>query len=191
MLGIAHAPWTHSWTLARTRAAPRDAPVERDGLVVASSGFLLGEDQPMGLEARTLELLARHLIEGVAWPPLDFLVVDLPAGTSAVQHLLARLVKVDGALVVVTPQRVAHLDAQKVVRLYQHLRVPVIGGVENMSYQRCPHCGREIARFERADDAHTIWSQGVECLTRFPFGPEEDRRETLAALAGVVAAKLS
>jgi len=52
----------------------------------------------MGLEAQTLELLARHLIQWVRWPAIDFLVVDLPAGTSAVQHVLARLLKVDGAL---------------------------------------------------------------------------------------------
>jgi len=69
-----------------------------DGLQIVSTGFLLGEDQPMGLEAQTLELLARHLIQWVRWPAIDFLVVDLPAGTSAVQHVLARLLKVDGAL---------------------------------------------------------------------------------------------
>ena len=99
MLGIAHTKWTHVWTLARTTGAhTRESPVEHDGLFVASTGFLLGEDQPMGLEAQTLELLARHLIQWVRWPAIDFLVVDLPAGTSAVQHVLARLLKVDGAL---------------------------------------------------------------------------------------------
>src|SRR5438309_8847258 len=126
MLGIVHRPWTHSWTLAQAGASTSEAPVERDGLQIVSTGFLLGEDQPMGLEAQTLELLARHLIQSVRWPAIDFLVVDLPAGTSAVQHVLARLLKIDGALIVVTPQRVAHLDAQKAVRLFQHLRVPVL-----------------------------------------------------------------
>jgi ATP-binding protein involved in chromosome partitioning len=190
MLGIAHRPWTHSWTLAQGGAAAPEVPVERDGLQIASSGFLLGEDQPMGLEAKTLELLARHLIHGVRWPALDFLVVDLPAGTSAVQHVLARVLKVDGALIVVTPQRVAHLDAQKVVRLYQHLRIPVLGGVENMSHLSCPHCGREIALFEPAKQSETIWDQGVERLARFPMGPEAERRGMLAALAGLVVTRL-
>jgi ATP-binding protein involved in chromosome partitioning len=190
MLGITHRPWTHSWTLAQARSTTRELPVERDGLQVVSTGFLLGEDQPMGLEARTLELLARHLVEGVRWPALDFLVVDLPAGTSALQHVLARILRIDGALVVVTPQRVAHLDTLKVVRLYRHLRVPVIGGVENMSYLRCPHCGDQVTLFERAEGSQTIWAQDVELLARFPLGPEEDRREGLAALSGIVAARL-
>jgi ATP-binding protein involved in chromosome partitioning len=191
MLGIAHRPWTHSFTLAQTRGAAHEAPVEREGMQIVSTGFLLGEDQPMGLEAQTLELLARHLIHEVRWSPIDFLVVDMPAGTSAVQPVLARLLKVDGALVVVTPQRVAHLDAQKVVRLYRHLRVPVLGAVENMSHLVCPHCGSEIAVFEPADPSETIWDQGVDRLARLPFAPEAERGETIAALAGLIATKLA
>src|SRR5207237_8831843 len=105
---------------------------------------LLGEGRPMGLEASTLELLARHLIDEVAWPALDYLVVDLPAGTSAVQHVLARRLKVSGAILVVTPQRVAPLDTQNVVRLYQHTRIAVLGGVENMASLCCPHCDAEV-----------------------------------------------
>jgi ATP-binding protein involved in chromosome partitioning len=190
MLGIAHTTWTHVWTLARARTAAREAPVESHGLYVASTGFLLGEDQPMGLEGSTIDLLAQHLIEGVAWPDLDYLVVDLPAGTSALQHVLARRLLVTGALVVVTPQRVAHLDTQKVVRLYRHLRIPVLGGIENMAFLRCPHCGKETRLFAPADDADTIWSAGVERLSRIAFGDEDARRRAFEALADVVVARL-
>ena len=191
MLGIAHTKWTHVWTLARTTGAhTRESPVEHEGLFVASTGFLLGEDQPMGLEASTLELLARHLIDEVAWPALDYLVVDLPAGTSAVQHVLAPRLKVSGAIVVVTPQRVAHLDTQKVDRLYQRLRTPVLGGVENMAFLRCPHCGKEVELFPPADQAHTIWEMGVERLARLAFAPIELQLAALDGLADQIAAKL-
>jgi ATP-binding protein involved in chromosome partitioning len=191
MLGIAHTSWTHVWTLARARSAAREAPIESHGLYVASTGFLLGEDQPMGLEGTTIDLLAQHLVEGVAWPALDYLVVDLPAGTSALQHVLARRLPVAGALVVVTPQRVAHLDTQKVVRLYRHLRIPVLGGVENMAFQRCPHCANEIELFTPADHADTIWSTGVERLARIAFGDDAAREAAFDALARVVVAKLA
>ncbi len=191
MLGIAHTKWTHVWTLARAGTVAKESPVEREGLFVASTGFLLGEDQPMGFEASTLELLARHLIDEVAWPALDYLVVDLPAGTSAVQHVLARHLKVSGALLVVTPQRVAHLDTQKVVRLYQHLRIPVLGGVENMAYFRCPHCGEETELFPPAEQTQTIWEMGVERLARLAFGPINSQPETFVKLADRVAEKLS
>jgi len=191
MLGIAHTKWTHVWTLARAGTVAKESPVEREGLFVASTGFLLGEDQPMGFEASTLELLARHLIDEVAWPALDYLVVDLPAGTSAVQHVLARHLKVSGALLVVTPQRVAHLDTQKVVRLYQHLRIPVLGGVENMAYFRCPDCGEETELFPPAEQTQTIWEMGVERLARLAFGPINSQPETFVKLADRVAEKLS
>src|SRR2546427_8115341 len=190
MLGIAHTKWTHVWTLARTTGAhTRESPVEHEGLFVASTGFLLGEDQPMGFEASTLELLARHLIDEVAWPALDYLVVDLPAGTSALQHVLARHLKVSGAVLVVTPQRVAHLDTQKVVRLYQHLRVAVLGGVENMAFLQCPHCGREVELFPATDEAQSIWSMGVERLARLPFAPLDMQEGAFGALATRVVGK--
>jgi ATP-binding protein involved in chromosome partitioning len=192
MLGIAHTKWTHVWTLARTTGAhTRESPVEHEGLFVASTGFLLGEDQPMGFEASTLELLARHLIDEVAWPALDYLVVDLPAGTSAVQHVLARRLKVSGAILVVTPQRVAHLDTQKVVRLYQHLRTPILGGVENMAFLRCPHCGEEVELFPPADQAQTIWALGVERLARLAFAPIGSQQEAIEKFADRVVDKLS
>jgi len=191
MLGIAHTKWTHVWTLARTTGAhTRESPVEHDGLFVASTGFLLGEDQPMGFEASTLELLARHLIDEVAWPALDYLVVDLPAGTSAVQHVLARRLKVSGAILVVTPQRVAHLDTQKVVRLYQHLRTPILGGAENMAFLQCPHCGEEVELFPPADQAQTIWALGVERLARLAFAPIGSQQEAIEKLADRVVDKL-
>lgn len=191
MLGIANPKWTHVWTLARTGPVARESPVEREGLFVASTGFLLGEDQPMGFEASTLELLARHLIDEVAWPALDYLVVDLPAGTSALQHVLARHLKVSGAVLVVTPQRVAHLDTQKVVRLYQHLRIAVLGGVENMAYLRCPHCDEEVELFPAADEAQTIWSMGVERLARLAFTPIDTQKEAIEKLADRVVEKLA
>jgi ATP-binding protein involved in chromosome partitioning len=192
MLGIAQTKWTHVWTLARTGVPrARESPVERDGLFVASTGFVLGEDQPMGFEGSTLELLARHLIDEVAWPALDYLIVDLPAGTSAVQHVLARHLRVSGALLVVTPQRVAHLDTLKVVRLYQHLRIPVLGGVENMAYLRCPHCNEQVELFPAAEQEQTIWELGVERLGRLAFAPIDAQGSVLDSLADRIAQKLA
>jgi ATP-binding protein involved in chromosome partitioning len=157
---------------------------------VVSTGFLLGEDQPLGLEGQSLELLTRNLVDGVDWPALDHLIVDLPAGTSALQHVLARRLRVSGAIVVVTPQRVAHLDALKVVRLYRHLRIPILGGVENMAYLACPRCGERVALFDPADETQAIWTQGVERLAWIPFTEESERERAFAALAEVVIEKL-
>src|SRR6266487_6371117 len=77
------------------------------------AGFILGEDQPLGIEAMTAQMMVRQLVEDVAWGELDFLVVDLPPGTADIQQVLVRAVPLTGALIVVTPQYVAHLDARK------------------------------------------------------------------------------
>jgi ATP-binding protein involved in chromosome partitioning len=183
MLGIEHERWTHVLTVARTQRRERERPVEHDGLQVVSTGFVLGEDQPLGLEGRSLELLARRLSYEVNWPPLDFLIVDLPAGTSALQHLLARDLRVDGALVVVTPQRVAHLDALKVLRLYRHLRIPVLGGIENMAFMTCRHCGRELELFPAAAEAQTVWAAGIRRIARIPCSFGEPDTTAFASIA--------
>src|SRR5262249_36979404 len=71
--------WQAAWTVARPKESRlRHRPVERHGLKIVSAGFILGEDQPLGVEAMTAQMMVRQLIDGVAWGELDFLVVDLP-----------------------------------------------------------------------------------------------------------------
>lgn len=174
MLGIEHTSWVHSWTLASRRHEgdrPRFRPVERYGLPVVSTGFIVGEDQAIGLPERTVELLARQLLTDVAWPALDVLVVDLPPGTPMVHQVLAKVLPMSGAIVVVTPQTVAHVDARKAVTMFRSLKVPVLGGVENMAGVRCAHCGELMRLFPEADPARTIWAHDVDRLVSVEFDP--------------------
>ena len=172
MVGITRHRWTESWTLARPKdRRVRLAPVERHGLRIASAGFILGEDQPLGVEGLTAQMMVRQLVQDVAWGDLDVLVVDLPPGTSDVQQALVRIVPVTGALVVATPQYVAHLDARKAVRMYQRHRVPVLGWVENMGPMRCPHCGEPVEVFPEVPAERSLASLDVERLGSIPFDP--------------------
>ena len=168
MLGIEHPQWTQQWMLAE-RAPARFKPVMREDLAVVSTAFIIGEDQPLGVDAMTAGLIAKQLIHSVAWPELDYLVVDLPPGTSTVQHILVREVKSAGAVIVVTPQLVAHLDARKAVQMFRSLKVPVLGAVENMSAAACPHCGQELRVFEACPEARSIWALGIDCLAVLPL----------------------
>lgn len=201
MMGIEHHSWTREWTLAQRRQAIRFVPVVRRDLHVVSIGFVLGEDQPLGVDPASAAMIARQLLEQVAWPELDYLVVDLPPGTSAVQHTLVRLLRPDGAVVVVTPQTVAHIDARKAVQMFRHLRVPVLGAVENMSDAACPHCGQRVQLFAPAPHDRSVWALGVDRLARIPFGltPPQDGAvdlgpevmKSFAPLAGEVVARLA
>jgi ATP-binding protein involved in chromosome partitioning len=172
MLGLRRETWTEGWTLARAGGPEAQRPmpaIERHGLKVASAGFFLGEDQAMGIGAMGIDLLVKQLVRTVTWGELEFLVVDLPPGTADVAHTLMRELRVSGAIVVVTPQEVAHLDARKAVTMFRHARVRVLGAVENMSAFSCPGCGERISLFPAVSPDRAIWQMEVDKLGGIPF----------------------
>jgi len=193
MLGVSRTAWTKDWTLARRGGTPLPA-LERRGLKVMSAGLIVGEDQSLGLDAPSIELLMRQLVEQVEWGELDHLVVDLPPGTSAVQHVLLRVVKLSGAVIVVTPQDVAHLDARKAVTMFRHAKVPILGAVENMAGFRCPHCGELTDIFSEVATERSIWSMDVPKLGSLPFdrafGGLADGNAAFDGIAQRIVAKL-
>ena len=146
-------------------------PVEQFGIKLMSVGFLLGENQSLSLESGLIDLLLVRLLNNVSWGDIEYLVIDLPPGTADLQQQLMRRTKLDGVLLVVTPQDVAHLDAKKVLDLCRRMNVPVIGGVENMSGLICPCCNERIDVFPRVADERSIWAQGVRKLGEIPMDP--------------------
>jgi ATP-binding protein involved in chromosome partitioning len=171
-VGLTKHRWTEYWTLAEPgRRATRYAPVVRHGLKIASAGFILGEDQPLGVEALTATTIMKQLLHDVEWGDLDYLIVDLPPGTADIQQVLLKAIPLTGALIVATPQYVAHLDARKAVRMYQRHHVPVMGWIENMGPMACPHCGQPVAVFPEVPPARSIRSLGIEPLGSIPFDP--------------------
>jgi ATP-binding protein involved in chromosome partitioning len=145
--------------------------VVRHGLKIVSAGFILGEDQPLAVDALTATTMVRQLLDDVDWGELDYLIVDLPPGTGDIHQVLLKTIPVTGALIVVTPQYVAHLDARKAVRLYQRHHVPVLGWVENMGPMACPHCGEPVAVFPEVPPARSIRQLGIEPIGSIPFDP--------------------
>jgi ATP-binding protein involved in chromosome partitioning len=187
------------WSLWEARGI-RLEPVERFGVKLMSVGFLLAEDQVFPGAAGTLGWVARQLLADVAWGDLDYLFVDLPPGTGDLQQDVVATTAFAGAIVVVTPQDVAHLDAKKLLVMLRDAGVPVLGGIENMSGFPCPHCGERIEVFPAAPTERTIWADGVPLLGTLPLDPalaeaaEHGRPgelETFRPIADRVAAALS
>ena len=81
------------------------------------------------------------------------------------------MIRLVGALVVVTPQDVAHLDGRKVLDMLRSAGVRVIGGVENMAGLACPHCGEEVVVFPSVRPERSIWNEGVTRLVSIPLDP--------------------
>jgi len=156
------------WRLGRPISLP---PVEVHGLRLMSIGFLLGEDQAVALPSMSVEPILRQLVTETEWGELDYLVVDLPPGTGDVQQQLVRMLRLDGAVVVVGPQDVSHLDAKRLLELFSDGGIRVLGGVENMAALVCPHCGESISVFGEVPEARSIWSLGVRRLGSIPLDP--------------------
>jgi ATP-binding protein involved in chromosome partitioning len=91
----------------------------------------------------------KQFLQDIRWPELDYLIVDSPPGTGDEPlSVIQILKKVDGSLIVSTPQDLALLDVRKTIKFSQKMNVPIIGLIENMSTFVCPHCGKEINIFK-------------------------------------------
>lgn len=174
MIGLARhheARYLDLWTAG----AAQVEPLERFGIRFMSAGFLVAENQSLSLQSGLVELLIVRLTRGVDWGDLDHLVVDLPPGTADLQQQLMQRVSLSGAVLVVTPQDVAHLDAKKVLDHCRRFNVPVLGAVENMAGMTCPDCGSTHDVFPRVSRERSIWAEGVEQLGSIPLDPEVAR----------------
>jgi ATP-binding protein involved in chromosome partitioning len=115
-------------------------PNQAYGIKVMSLGFLNRGDRPTVWRGPMLHTAVRQFLYDVEWGELDYLIVDMPPGTGDAQLSLAQLVPVQGAVLVTTPQEVALGDVRKAFNMFQQVKIPVLGVVENMSYFICDNC---------------------------------------------------
>ncbi len=108
-------------------------PAENYGIKFISTAFLLKPDQALVWRGPMLHSAIRQFLTDVNWGELDYLVVDLPPGTGDAQLSLSQALPISGALIVTQPMQVAAADALRAVKMFEQLKVPIIGVVENMS----------------------------------------------------------
>ncbi len=122
-------------------------PLKAHGVTMMSIGLMLKEDEAVIWRGPMIMGALQQLISQVEWGALDVLIVDLPPGTGDIQLTLCQRTHLTGAIVVSTPQDVALLDARKALDMFQKLKTPVLGLIENMSTYICPNCGHEAHIF--------------------------------------------
>lgn len=118
-------------------------PVLAHGVKLVSIGLFVDPDQAVVWRGPLITGTIQQFLFSVNWGDLDVLIIDLPPGTGDVQITLAQKVVMTGALVVSTPQDVALIDAHKAIDMFQKVRIPVLGLIENMSMYVCENCGHE------------------------------------------------
>jgi ATP-binding protein involved in chromosome partitioning len=200
MLGVEGAP--------AASAEGKITPLERYGVKIISIQFFVPEGQPIVWRGPLVGGAIQQFLKDVDWGDLDYLVIDLPPGTSDAQLTLAQAVPISGALLVTTPQDVALADVTKALAMFRRMSVPVMGIVENMSNFICPHCGEATEIFGRGGGQHFAQRTELEYFGGVPIDvkvrqggdagvPAVAQREpgpaaeVLRALARQVAARMS
>jgi len=122
--------------------------VSKSGIKIMSMSLFLpnNEDAVIWRGLRISGAVSQFLADGL-WGDIDYLLFDLPPGTSDVQLTLMQSIKLDGFVVVTSPQILASTIVKKAVSMAEELNVKVLGVVENMAYASCPTCGKKIDIF--------------------------------------------
>jgi Mrp family chromosome partitioning ATPase len=149
-------------------------PAIADGVKVVSMALVLSSrDSPVVWRGPMKMAAIKQFISDVNWGDLDFLLIDLPPGTSDEPITVIQLMPdLDGAVIVTTPQEVSLLDSRKAVNMIKSMDLPVLGIIENMSGFMCPHCGEVIDVFSKGGGTRAAEELGVPFLGSIPMDPE-------------------
>jgi len=109
-------------------------PINQYGIQCMSIGFLVDEETPMIWRGPMVTSAIKTFSQKVLWNDLDFIIVDMPPGTGDTQLTFSQEIKVDGVIIVSTPQEIALLDVKRGINMFDKLKVPILGLVDNMSF---------------------------------------------------------
>ena len=109
-------------------------PINQYGIQCMSIGFLVDEETPMIWRGPMVTSAIKTFTQKVLWNSLDFIIVDMPPGTGDTQLTFAQEIKVDGVIIVSTPQEIALSDVKRGIRMFDKLKTPILGLVDNMSF---------------------------------------------------------
>ncbi|MGQ0551898.1 MAG: Mrp/NBP35 family ATP-binding protein [Planctomycetota bacterium] len=162
-------------TMFGTSARPLPAggnrfhPVFAHGLKLMSIGFVVDPDQPMVWRGPMVHGALTQFLEQCEWGALDYVIVDMPPGTGDAQLTLTQRAPLSGAIIVTTPQQVSLIDARKGLKMFEQVKVPLLGILENMAYFICDGCSKEHEIFRRGGGRRTALELGVPFLGEVPL----------------------
>jgi Mrp family chromosome partitioning ATPase len=161
------------------RARPGASPMailpaeSQTGIKVMSINLLLeSEDQAVIWRGPLIGGAIKQFWSDVLWGDMDYLIVDLPPGTSDASLTVMQSMPLSGVVLVTSPQDLAGMVVRKAAQMAQRMGAPIVGLVENMSYVICPKCGQDIRVFGPSRAMQTAARLGVPLLGRLPLDSE-------------------
>ena len=147
-------------------------PASRAGIKLVSMNLLMDrDDAALVWRGPMINSAIRQLYSDLEWGELDFLLVDLPPGTSDAPLTVFQSLPLDAVLIVSSPQDLAVTIVAKAINMAKIMNAPILGLVENMSYATCPDCGRRIELFGRSKGQEASNAANIEFLGLIPVNP--------------------
>ena len=152
-------------------------PVTSTGIKIMSVNLLLPDaTHPVVWRGPVIAGTVKQFWSGTVWGDLDYLFVDCPPGTGDVPLTVFQSIPLDGIVIVSSPQELVSMIVEKAANMAKMMQVDVVGLVENMSFVKCPDCGKEIKIFGESHIEEIATKYGYPLLAKMPIDP------TLASL---------
>ena len=146
--------------------------VSKTGIQIMSINLLLdNEDDPVLWRGPIIAGAVKQFWTDVFWEDVDYMFVDMPPGTGDVPLTVFQSLPVAGVIVVASPQELVSMIVAKAVNMANMMNVPVLGIVENMSYFKCPDCGKELKIFGESHIDEVAGQNGIDLIAKLPIDP--------------------
>ena len=146
-------------------------PIEQYGIQCMSIGFLVDEETPMIWRGPMVTSAIKTFTQKVLWKNLDFIIVDMPPGTGDTQLTFSQEIKMDGVIIISTPQEIALQDVKRGISMFDKLGVKIIGLIDNMSHFIWDD-GKKYPIFGEGGVKRTANEFNKEFLGEIPISPE-------------------
>jgi ATP-binding protein involved in chromosome partitioning len=166
-------------------------PLIAHNLKTMSIGYMVDDKSAIIWRGPMLFKAIDQFIRDVNWGELDYLIVDLPPGTGDVQLSLVQKVPVTGAIIVSTPQDMALIDVRRCVDMFDRVKTPIIGVVENMASFVCTHCSHESQLFKPGSLHKFCEEHKIPILAQIPFNPDIGAASELGKPSSEMAFKIA
>lgn len=145
----------------------------KKGIELMSVNLLLeNENDPVVWRGPVIAGVVKQFWQDVIWNDVDFMFVDMPPGTGDVPLTVFQTIKLDGIIIVASPQELVSMIVEKAVKMAELMNIKVLGIIENMSYIECPDCGKQIKLYGESNIDKVAKEHGIEVLAKMPVVPE-------------------
>lgn len=143
------------------------------GISIMSLNLLLkNETDPVIWRGPVIAGMVKQFWTDVVWGDMDFMFIDMPPGTGDVPLTVFQSIPVDGIIIVTSPQELVSMIVTKAMNMAKMMNIPILGLVENMSFVKCPDCGKEISVFGQSRIEDIAGQNQIGTVSKLPIDPK-------------------